>query len=232
MQDRIDLYAPIHKAYRAFMCDTLLRVGRVDVDDPVEFDDTIDRVTALLTSLRHHARHEDEFLHPLLVRTGQDPASIADHAHHATEIAALEALTAHAASAPLSQRAALMLHLYRRLGAFVAANLEHMLDEEIDNNAGLWAFYTDEQLVAAHNKLLASIEPPVFMEIMSWMLPALTPEELVQVMEGTRANAPPSVFDALLSTASRTLAASRYIALCVRLGLTESSVGEPLRLAA
>ena len=90
----------------------------------------------------------------------------------------------------------------------------------------------DLELVAAHDKLLASIEPPVFMEIMSWMLPALTPEELVQVMEGTRANAPPPVFDALLSTASRTLAASRYIALCVRLGLTESSVGEPLRRAA
>ena len=124
-----------------------------------------------------------------------------------------------------------MLHLYRRLGSFVAANLRHMLDEETDNNAGLWAFYTDEQLAAAHDKLLASIEPPVFMEIMSWMLPALTPRELVQVMEGTRANAPPPVLDALLFTASRTLPPARYTALCARLGVTESSIGEPLCVA-
>ena len=103
MQDRIDLYAPIHKAYRAFLCDTLLRVGRVDVDDPVEFDDTVGRVTALLSSLVHHARHEDEFLHPLLMQAGQNPASVAEHAHHATDIGALQALTAQAAGAPGSE---------------------------------------------------------------------------------------------------------------------------------
>ena len=38
---RMDLYAPIHKALRNFMCDTLCRVGRVDVADADELQQTL-----------------------------------------------------------------------------------------------------------------------------------------------------------------------------------------------
>jgi hypothetical protein len=217
MQDRVDFYTPIHKAYRAFMCDTLVRVGCADVDDAEGFDQTLRQVEALLSSLRHHARHEDEFIHPLLVRAGETPSSAAEHAIQAADIAVLEALVSQIRSAPRAAREGMALRLYRRLGVFVAANLEHMLAEEVDNNVTLWAHYLDAQLVAMHDAMVASIEPPVFMEIMAWMLPALTPRELVQVMQGTRAGAPAPVFDALMSLAARTLPAPRYQALRAQL---------------
>jgi hypothetical protein len=229
MQHRIDLYAPIHKAYRAFLCETLLAVGRVDVDDAVEFNMCLGRVNALLASLRHHAHHEDAFLHPLLTSRGIRPGSIADHLHQEHEITDLEVLVAQARSALPAQRDALVLRLYRRLGAFVADNFGHMLCEEIDNNATLWAHYSDVQLVTAHNALLASIDPHVFMEIMAWMLPSLTPKELVQVLDGTRAHAPAFVFDALMTTALRTLPEKRFDALRARFGwippLDEAELG-------
>jgi hypothetical protein len=213
MQDRIDFYTPIHKAYRAFMSDTLARVGRLDVDDPAELGATLGQVEALLSSLHHHARHEDAYFHPLLAGDGQAPASVAEHARQAQEIARLQALAADVRRAPAAGREAAAGELHRRLGAFVAANLEHMLDEETVNNAALWARYTDAQLIAVHDALIASIEPPVFMEIMGWMLPALNPRELAQVMLGTRAGAPAPVFDALMAIARTALAPGRYAKL-------------------
>ena len=45
---RMDMYASIHKALRAFMADTLLGLGRMDVEDDLEFAHTCDRVMQLL----------------------------------------------------------------------------------------------------------------------------------------------------------------------------------------
>jgi hypothetical protein len=210
MQDRIDLYTPIHKAYRAFMSDTLVRVGRIDVDDPADFEATLGQVAALLSSLRHHARHEDEHIHPLLAVDGDEPASAIEHTRQMRKVAAMEVLVAQVRRAQPADREALVRQLYRRLGGLVAHHFEHMLDEELDNNAALWARCTDAQLIAAHEALVASIEPRVFMEIMGWMLPALSPRELVQVMQGTRAGAPAPVFEALMAVAANSLPPGRY----------------------
>ena len=38
---RLDLYAPIHKALRSFMSDTLVRVGRIDVADAEDMHSTL-----------------------------------------------------------------------------------------------------------------------------------------------------------------------------------------------
>src|SRR3954468_17164654 len=35
---RFDMYGPIHKALRSFMCDTLVRVGRMDPTDTTDRD--------------------------------------------------------------------------------------------------------------------------------------------------------------------------------------------------
>ena len=38
---RLDLYGPVHKGLRAFMFDTLGRLGRCDADDPAELERTL-----------------------------------------------------------------------------------------------------------------------------------------------------------------------------------------------
>src|SRR4051812_6495084 len=56
---RFDMYCPIHKALRSFMCDTLLRAGRMDVDDAAELDSTLDQVDALLAFCLDHLEREN-----------------------------------------------------------------------------------------------------------------------------------------------------------------------------
>lgn len=207
---RVDFYAPVHKGYRAFMSDTLVRLGRIDLDDAAEAASVIAQVRALLASMRAHIRHEDDFMHPLIDATGQAPASAAQHDEHGQEIAQLEWLAAAVPTASRSERDGLAHTLYHRLSLLVAVNFEHMLGEEVDNNRVLWAHYSDAQIAHAHDALVAAIEPADFMEVMRWMLPALTPRELAQVVLGARASAPPEAFDALLSLAAGVLAPERW----------------------
>jgi len=209
-QRRFDVYAPIHKAYRSFMGDTLARLGRIDLDDPADAAGALAQVRALLHSMRHHIAHEDRHVHPMVANTGAMPASAHEHDEHLLEIAELELLTVAIPAAPRAERAALAHRLYLALSKAVGEQFLHMLGEEQNNNLVLWAYYTDAEIMAMHDRLVADVEPAVNGEILGWMFPALTPAELAALMEDVRAKAPPPVFAALLGLAHERLAPARF----------------------
>lgn len=223
-QDRHDCYRAIHKAYRAYMGDTLVRLGRIDLDDPQDSAGAIAQVRELLASMLSHLRHEDEYLHPLLIASGVIPESVPDHADHVLEMAQIEALAAAVVGAPRADRDALALQLYHKLSIFMAENLEHMLGEERNNNRFLWAAYSDELIGRVHDALVASIPPQELMSTMTWMLPALTPSELAGLMAHVRETAPPPVFDALMGLVEEKVSAPRVTRLRESLGWDEASV--------
>jgi hypothetical protein len=70
--------------------------------------------------------------------------------------------------------------------------------EETANNAALWAHYTDAELMALHDRLVATISPADTMQTMRWMVPALTPQQRAAVLGGVKAEAPADVFDAVI----------------------------------
>ena len=207
---RFDVYAPIHKAYRAYMGDTLARAGRIDLDDPADAAATLAQVRALLHSMRHHIAHEDRHVHPMLANTGAMPASAHEHDEHLLEIAELELLAVAIPAAARDERAALAHGLYLALSRVVGEQFLHMLGEEQNNNLVLWAYYTDGEIGAMHERLLADVKPDAMGEMMGWMLPALTPAELAAVLEDVRAKAPPPVFTALLGLAHERLSPARF----------------------
>lgn len=77
---------PIHKALRAFLSDTLVRVGALDARHPKERADTCAQVLAMLEQMRRHLSHENAFIHEALER--RSPAlctAIArEHDHQST----------------------------------------------------------------------------------------------------------------------------------------------------
>ena len=56
---RVDLYADIHKALRAVMCETLMRVGRTDADDADETRASLEAVRSLLAMCASHVDKEN-----------------------------------------------------------------------------------------------------------------------------------------------------------------------------
>jgi hypothetical protein len=202
-QPRLDLYTPIHKALRAYMSDTLVRLGQLDPADDEQRERVLDQVDALLLEMRNHLAHENDFVHTALEARNPGSASrtASDHVGHVEAISNLEDESRALRDARPEYRGPLALSLYRHLGGFIAENLEHMAVEERENNAALWASYSDAELMGLHEMLLASIPPAELAQTMRWFVVALSVTELAQMFGGMKAHAPRPAFEAMFDIA-------------------------------
>lgn len=198
---RLDLYGGIHKALRAAMSDALLTLGRCDPQDDADLSAMAATLRELLHFCEQHVHHEDRFMHPAIHARapGVSDDAADDHHDHLEHIAMLRAeLDALLACAPAGRDAA-ALALYRRLSLFVAENFEHMLIEETRHNSALWARYSDEELAALHNQLVASIPPQEMMATLRWLVPFMAHGERCALLSDMRAHAPAPAFEAALA---------------------------------
>ncbi len=220
---RFDFYAPIHKALRSMMTQTLSVLGRLDVDDIDETAATLAQVEDLLNLCVSHIRHENEFVHTAIeARLPAGARRTADD--HVEHLASIEALRAEARALPKAtpvDRPARALRLYRHLALFVAEHFQHMHIEETVNNASLWACYSDAELLAIHDRLLASISPQENLLVARWMVPALNPGERAAVLNGAKAGMPPEAFLGVLESVRPYVDARGWIKLARTLGVAE-----------
>ena len=156
---RFDMYCFIHKALRQYMAHTLRGLGALDASEADERNVVLDNVDGLLAMLRSHLQHENDFVHTAIEarQPGGARETADDHLEHQEAIRNLEDESRALRDAHDEHRPQLALRLYRHLAAFVGENLVHMQVEETRNNATLWALYSDEELVAIHDRLVASI---------------------------------------------------------------------------
>jgi hypothetical protein len=200
---RFDLYGPIHKALRSFMADTLGAIGRLDADDAAERAATLAQLRSLIDALEHHAHVEDEFIHVAMQSRRPGSARIRgeEHQRHREALRELRRLADVVDSASGQARAAQAARLYRTLALVVAENLAHMNEEETQQNAVLWAEFSDDELAAIHERIVASLEPKKMAEVIRWMAPSLTPVERALLFGNLQAKAPAEVFRGLLEAA-------------------------------
>lgn len=218
---RFDMYAFIHKALRVQMSDTLAACGRLDPNDAEEVAERAAQLRALLDACRSHLAHENEFIHAAIEARAPGAAAVTagDHDHHRAALKALDAaLSTLLAADDVPARAAAAHALYRRLALFVADNFQHMEVEERDNNAALWAHYSDEELVAIHDRLVASIPPQELAAILRWLLPSIAAPERAAVLGDMAQKAPPAVFAGLLQLARQHLSPRDWFKLTLALG--------------
>ncbi|WP_427913833.1 hypothetical protein ACPWT1_02425 [Ramlibacter sp. MMS24-I3-19] len=221
VQPREDMYAAIHKALRAFMADTLLALGRVDVDDDADLARVTGQVVDLVDFCLSHLQHENAFVHTAIeARAPGASAAIAhDHIDHEREIAELRSAAQDLRQLEAALRPAAAHGLYRALAVFVAENMLHMNVEETAHNALLWSRYTDVELRAIHDALVASIPPQELMLGLRWMLPFMTPRERLGMLTGIRAQAPAPAFAAILDVVRPHLGEREWAKLARGLGI-------------
>lgn len=218
---RLDLYAPIHKALRAWMFDTLVAVGRIDGRDEPVLRTTLRQVEGLLAICASHIEHEHRHLHGVMERDMPGSAREADLAHqaHDRHMRRLRGLVDQVQAVDAAGRFPLLMQLYRELAMFVAENLTHMQWEETVHNEALWARHTDAELDAIHDELVQSIPPQEMAEVLRRMLPALSPLERCGMLADMRGKMPPQAFDGVLQLAHEVLGAHDWAALQRELGL-------------
>lgn len=200
---RLDVYGAVHKGLRAFMFDTLMRVGRADPSDAAQFDEALAQTRALLSICGEHLQHENAFVHAAIEarRAGAARRTADDHAEHEQAIAALSREADTLATAPPTCRGTAMHRFYLQLAHFVAENLEHMAVEETHNTAVLRDAYSDEEIGAMLHALVMSIPPASSAVFHRWMFAAMTHAELAGLLGALRAQAPAPVFDAEVARA-------------------------------
>jgi hypothetical protein len=221
---RHDMYAGVHKGLRAFMGDTLAVVGRMDPADEHDVAAALGQARSLLAICASHLEHENRFVHAAMEarRPGSSARTGEDHVGHEEAIDELTAEIGAVERATGPARATAAHRLYLRLATFVAENLVHMHVEETENNAVLWACYTDAELQAIEGALVASIPPPEMGAVLRWMIPAMSHAARVGMLSGMRQNAPAEVFDGVLALTRAHVSARDWAkladALCIEAG--------------
>lgn len=183
MNARLDLYDGPHKALRAFMFDTLQRLGRTDLGDAADRDAALAQVDALLRQCRRHLAREDEFLHRAIeARSPTSSGRLADeHRLHVDMIDSLDEQLTLLCRAEAAARTAHAARLYGELALFIAENLQHMQREQSEHNRVLWALYSDAELETIQQAWLAAAPPDERALMLRWMTAAFAPAELARL---------------------------------------------------
>jgi hypothetical protein len=202
---RHDIYGPIHKALRAAAGKLLARLGSTDFSDAAETSSILADMRSQLALGMRHLHHEELHIHAAL--EARSPGSSgrleADHHHHEEAFAELEVLMKVIEGAATSERTKLGRELYLRYSQFVAADFEHMLEEETVTMPLLHSLFSDTELMAIEGAIVSSIPPAETMTIMSDMIPAMHRSERKQFLSFVKAGAPPEVFEMLLQGAAK-----------------------------
>jgi hypothetical protein len=219
---RFNMYQSVHKGLRAFMADTLTKVGQTDYTDTTEQQETAAQLRSLLHICAEHLAHENRFVHSAM--ESRQPGSAArcagEHVEHVAHIASLNACLDVALAASADKQAHAWQRLYHALSLFVAENFEHMLMEEREHNAVLWQHFSDEELIEIHDALLASVPADEMAVHFRWMLPQLSHPERVGMLGGMRQGMPPEVFASQLDMARPLLDERAWHKLTAALGVT------------
>lgn len=172
---RVDLFSTVHKGLRALLFELSNEVARVDLADP-GLDALLAQVGRACAFLDEHAHQEDALVVPALRQVAPELATALDREHRMLETIQTEVVGAAGALArtPTAELGAQLLRVVNRL---IAAQLAHMNREETDANHALWAGYTDDDLAAIRERLIAAIPPSRQAQWRAVLAPVLNPVE-------------------------------------------------------
>lgn len=218
---RADIYGGVHKALRAFMFDTLARLGRCDAADRHDLDDALAQAHTLVALMRAHLQHEDTVLHPAMEARAPGSASHTadDHLEHVAALDAMSATLDALAACDTGRRGAALYRAYLQLAQMVGDNLLHMQVEETHNTQVLRATHDDAEIGALIGRIIASIPPAESALWHRWMFVAMNHDERLGLLQAIRAGAPAEVFDAEVARARDVLGPRDWGRLANALGV-------------
>jgi hypothetical protein len=183
----------------------MVKLGQTDFTDEAEAVESIALVRRQLAASASHLAHEDAHIHNVLEERapGSSSALEDDHRHHRDTFFDLEVLLDRIEDTAPAERAALGRILYLRFSKFVADDLHHMAEEELETLVQLHELFSDQELREIEADIIASIPPQERMETLGRFVPVLSRPDRISFLSFARASAPPEVFDALMEAAVR-----------------------------
>lgn len=217
----VDLYREVHKGLRLALFDLTVAAGAADCADPSGRATVVAHTERVVALLHAHHGHEDAFIQELVQEHAPLLAEIVESGHVETEhdLVELDDRLARLAAATGGEAVAAGLDLYRFLALFTARYLAHMALEEGAVMQALRDAMTVGQLFEVEMRLRGSVAPPLMVEFMAVMLPAMNPDERTAMLGGMHAGAPAEVFGLFRAAAESALPAEDFALVAARIGL-------------
>jgi hypothetical protein len=216
-----DLYREVHKGLRHALFDLTVTVGRADCTAPAARREVVTKTRGVIALLHAHHGHEDAFIQPLVEAHAPRLAAIIEAGHIETErdLVEIEARLNRLSDVAEGDEIAAGLELYSFLALFTARYLAHMALEEGAVMSELRGALSLEELFSVEVAIRATIAPPLMVEFIGAMLPAMNVDERTNMLGGMKANAPSEVFDLFREAAESALPADDYAVVATRIGV-------------
>ncbi len=193
---RVDSYTAVHKALRFAMYRTGALLEQTNFANTEERAAARLSVTTTLGFFDEHLDHEDGAIMPIFAAHAPELLARLEpqHREHEAVSAKLRILLDDLENSESNGRVPLGVEVCRTFNQMVAEQSAHMNCEETEGNAVLWAAFDDAGLVQLRTQVQAKIPPARFVEWLRLMLPRMNHQELLGMLMGIRASAPPEVY--------------------------------------
>jgi len=198
-EGRYNLYTMPHKALRRAQMLLLTRLGTLDPDDRAGIEGLVEDMAMLNAAGRGHLEHENTHIHQVIEAhvLGATEQLAEEHEEHERDFDELDAMLDQIRTAPADRMAALLRALYLRYSLFIAADLQHMVEEETQTLSLLHQLFGDAELRAIEQRIVTSIPADEMMMFLRLMVPAMNLGERVEMLGGMKAAMPAPVFAAV-----------------------------------
>ena len=210
---RYNIFNQIHKALRALLYDTALTLQQTNFANAEEAEAVLEQLKQTLNVFDKHAEHED---HGVLPAIQQYEPSIVDAfaQEHILDHQLAENMRAQLAAFDVATTPADRLNagngILHAFIAFMTFNLDHMAKEETVINERLWRYYSDAEIIAMNQRIIASIPPEEMSFTSAWMMKGMNNAEITGWLRAVQENAPEQVFNTLFTIAEKELPYQRF----------------------
>ena len=209
---RFNIFNQIHKALRALLYDTALTMQQTDFQDHEEAELALEKLKQTLDIFDKHAMHEDSSVLPAI--QAYEPSLVdafeKEHVEDHALAEKLRQLVTEFARAEIKDRQTIGHSILHSFIAFLSFNLDHMAKEETVLNERLWRYYSDVEIMALNQRIIADISPEEMKFTSAWMMKGMSNAEITKWLKSVQTNAPEAVFSALFSIAEKELPYQRF----------------------
>jgi hemerythrin-like domain-containing protein len=223
LPDNIDLYSSVHKGQRLVFFNISSEAGTIDYTDEKAVENLYGRLEAFREHMALHAKLEEEFIHPLLSERVPGGARRLEEDHRVMRQLLKDLMThfENVKSKPMNfeKHNELAFEFYRAWNRFMSFYFTHINHEEEEIQPALWKLCTNEELANTFKSIMANQTPKELMNNLEMMLPAMTMNERIMLLNQGRATMPPEAFQAALRVAEHTLKQDDWTALKSKLAI-------------
>lgn len=214
---RMNIYGFPHKGLRIALSQLSMLSGNTDYSDAESLAKLKNLSLELITLLNLHLHSEEDVVLPALETKvpGSTRQNVEEHEQLEKEIEAFDKQLKNITvdSAPNAGA-----EFYEAVYNFHSKYITHMAMEEGEINPLIWANFTDEEIMAWHGQVMATLTPDQIMMWFRYIVPALNPFERSIIMGGFKENAPVEFFGQVLKMLKEYMPENEHVKLETMLG--------------